>query len=1266
MVAIPPGKFILLFSSILSYSEASSRGPPLRRRCCALPVSFGLVLAAGFLNAALAVAATPSPTTTELTISPAGSVSLGDLVTLKATVSSAGAVVSPGLVLFCNAASAYCEDLNILGQAQLTASGTASLNVRLPIGTHRIRAQFQGTTANAPSSSPTESLTVGGKYPTGISFAVDQGANYLYLDASIIGYGKVAPTGTLAFDDIANHLLPIGTSIIGSSSLTVISLEEILSPLTTGAVADLNRDGKLDQLVYDSANNMVAVFLGNGDGRFTAGQTMPVGTNPDAIAVGDFNNDDKLDFAVANYGDGTVSIFLGNGDGTFSAPTTIAVGQSPNYISVGDFNNDGNADLIVSSALGSSVWLGDGKGGFATFSPQNLPRAISPIRVADINGDGIADLTYVDPDYLIFVYIGTGLGTFNQSATYPAPCGGACKDVIVADFNSDGKPDVAIAGNDSIQVVLGTGEGNFGGAIKIPDALQPLALFVGDFNGDGQLDIGEADANGNIGDPTTNLFLGNGEGEFSLYEWNYENVRAVGDFNGDGLTDLGFGSPADTSVMGWFAPVSLSGVTVTGAPGIHEIFANYEGDATHAASVSGTQGLQGPRAASTVTLEATPTPIAPGQAMLLTATISPALVDGAGPTGTVTFSNGPNPLGTVSVSQGKASFSTTTLPIGSNITLTAFYSGDSNFNFSVSPPVHIMARGTLRPISTIELSVSPAQPVTRGTVVTLTANVLDAGHPVPVGLVNFYSTTSAHPGKTIVGQAQLTANGVATMKFRPPLGSLQFQAVYQGTNTHGGCESAWHNLTVTGKLDTSTTISVDPPNYSATVTAYGPLAASGDVFFADATNSGIELASAPLGPSNAQYFVSRPTSIEVGGGQSSVKVADFNGDGILDAVVNAGGLTILLGNPDGTFTQKSTVSGIGGDFTIADFNGDGIPDIAGLAVGESTTVLVFLGRGDGTFIGQPPVPLPSYYGAASIVSGDFNGDGTPDLLLTSSNFNDNRTVVLLGNGEGGFRLIPPPTLFGMGDEAIVADFNGDGIPDVAVFTLIQEVGALQPSLTILLGNGDGTFVPSSLNLPCDEDSEFTVADFNGDGFPDIVVANCYYSQNLYMLLGTGNATFAPQLLPQAVGDQYDDPLQIATGDLNSDGIPDLVLSNGFDSEMGILLGKGDGTFFPGPVFSVPGGAQEGGAAIADFNGDGISDILSTASDSYYPGDENVTTMYEWHSSVAQTSQATATNVTLPGSGTQQVFALYPGDTNHIGSVSPTVSADGTQATTKEP
>jgi hypothetical protein len=404
-----------------------------------------------------------------------------------------------------------------------------------------------------------------------------------------------------------------------------------------------------------------------------------------------------------------------------------------------------------------------------------------------------------------------------------------------------------------------------------------------------------------------------------------------------------------------------------------------------------------------------------------------------------------------------------------------------------------------------------------------------------------------------------------------------------------------------------------------------------------------------------------------------MKVADFNGDGILDVAAITGDLTILLGNPDGTFTPKSatSLSGIIRDLTVADFNGDGIPDIAVLQDGAPSTVAVFLGRGDGNFTSEPPIPIFSFFGAYSIVSGDFNEDGNPDLLMT--NYNDGSIALLLGNGKGEFRAGPSANLGGQGGPAIVADFNGDGIPDVATLNYASE--SFQFSVYILSGNGDGTFATSGVSLPCDPSGAFAVADFNGDGFQDIVASPCFSvyttdSWGVDMLLGNGNGTFTSLSLPALPIAPIEEPAQAATGDLNGDGIPDLVITNTSGAEIGILLGKGDGTFATGPILQVPGGAWAGEAAVADFNGDGLSDLLIAASPNSFTWDVGtgppiVNDMFEWFSSVAQTSHATATKVTPPGSGAQQVYALYHGDTTHIGSYSATAPAASAEPTDQQ-
>jgi hypothetical protein len=1223
----------------------------LKRRRCFPSVSFGLVLAAGFLHAALAVAATPSPTTTELTISTGNSVAGRVLVTLTASVSASGNPVSPGSVLFCNAQAAYCEDLNILGQAQLTASGSASLNLILPIGSHQIRAEFKGTSSHAPSSSPTESVTVAGKYPTITTFtAVPSPATYA-IQGKVISGGLPAQTGTLNFPDGSNHLIPLVTSPVGPPTFQFTALAALpgTTALTSGAVADLNRDGRLDQLAYDNVNNNVVVLFGNGDGTFVAGPVIPVGRHPDAIAVGDFNNDDILDFAVANQDDNNVYVFLGNGDGTFSAPAAIAVGNTPNYISAGDFNNDGNADLVVSSSAGSSIWIGNGKGGFTLSTAPALPQAFSSIRVADLNGDGNADLVY-SIQSSIHVSLGKGDGTFTTAAAPSVPCGNACVDAVVADFNGDGEPDLAVAsignftnGSGNVSFMTGLGDGTFGA----PTAFSYVfvtSLSVGDFLGDGKVDVFESNLLNYQGELLLDYFVilqGNGDGTFVEFGSLSGTVAAIGDFNSDGMTDLALSTPTAISLASWQTTVADSRATVTGSLGIHNVFANYEGDATHAASASAALGLQGPKAATTTTLQASPTPIAPGQAMQLVATVSPSLAGQDRATGTITFSNGPNTLGVVPVSDGRAVFSTTVLPIGSNISLTAHYSGNSDFIASTSLPIYLTTRGALRPGSTIALGVSPASTAPQGTVVTLSAKVFDAGQPLTIGLVTFYGSTSAHPGKTILGQAQLTPAGVATMKFKPPLGSLAFQAIYQGTNSHAGCASTWQALTVTGKLATSTLISANPPNYSAAVTAYGLLPASGQVTFADATNSNLAFATAPLIPVNTlttQYSLTPAPSPSVVNGQLALATADFNGDGILDiATFTSSGFSILLGNPDGTFTQKFTtnVAGYLPSLAVADFNGDGIPDVAVLQVGDPHgSIFVFLGRGDGTLTSQPTLVVGEW--SASLVSGDFNGDGIPDLIATNL---DDTTNVLLGNGDGTFRAVPSPNLGSSAvGTAIVADFNGDGIPDVAT-------GVYGDGVILLLGNGDGTFVTRFLPFYT-QVAPLTLAeaDFNGDGIPDLLLTGAL--QGLTLLLGNGDATFATYKL---LGGLPDDNVTSITGDLNGDGIPDLVIQDWSNSELDILLGKGDGTFVQGPDLPLPTPGIEGsaGIAIGDFNGDGLPDLLAVSG-------FGAPAMYEWLSAVTQTSLATAKNVTPPGTGTQQVYAIYPGDATHTSSVSATV------------
>ncbi len=216
-----------------------------------------------------------------------------------------------------------------------------------------------------------------------------------------------------------------------------------------------------------------------------------------------------------------------------------------------------------------------------------------------------------------------------------------------------------------------------------------------------------------------------------------------------------------------------------------------------------------------------------------------------------------------------------------------------------------------------------------------------------------------------------------------------------------------------------------------------------------------------------------------------------------------------------------------------------------------------------------------------------NADGAPDLVTANGQSGD--VSVLLGNGDGTFQA---QQTFPVGIDPIsvaVADLNADSVPDIVT------ANARSNDVSVLMGSGDGTFQPHQTFPVVDQPQlpnlrytpsgiSVAAADLNADGVPDLVTTN-FNSHDVSVLLGNGDGTFGPQqTIP--VGNR---PHSVAVADLNADGVPDLVTTNSQSGDVSVLLGNGDGTFQAQQTFPVGIGPRS--VAVADLNADGAPDLV---------------------------------------------------------------------------
>jgi len=688
------------------------------------------------------------------------------------------------------------------------------------------------------------------------------------------------------------------------------------------------------------------------------------------------------------------------------------------------------------------------------------------IVVGDLNSDGNLDLVTVNSGS-VPVLLGNADGTFQPAVNYTVPSNSII--VQLGDFNGDGKLDILVASRStsvpivSVSVLLGNGDGTFQ-AQKVTNVANSSCqcLAIGDFNGDSKLDVALPVSLPQLGESALAVMLGNGDGTFqppvtaNPGPFPTPNCFQAADFNNDGILDIVSGTETNSSVGtpisvflgkgdGTFQPpVNTTALLGPGGLAVADFTGDGKLDLAFSTSPYGNSVSVLPGNADGTFQPAISTAFQyEDSCCLFSADLNgdgkQDLVLG-GSSITVLLGNGDGTFQLPGLSAYDLSGGG---PLGA-----AF--GDFNkdgkldittlaYN-SVASVAFGKGDGTFQLDSVVDVGWSGLGGSGGSAVAVLADDFTGHGN---TDLFEILGYTELEPFFVV-----LPANGNGA--FQSPAAGVQLQSCYYN-DPQTACSAAVGDFNGDGKFDVAITGNISSGPQTIQV---GVLLGNGDGTF--------------------------KSEVDYGGGGSSIDLGDINNDGITDIVTSGGSadnVSFLLGKGDGTFGFPTTVpiNGTANFVATADFNNDGNLD---LAVGTGSAVAILLGNGNGTFGPEMDYPIPA--GVTTLAVGDFNGNGRIDLVAGSSS--SNSVSVLLNTGGGAFSVATYPVL-GNVTYVGVGDFNGDGIPDLAVLNN-------QVDISILVGNGDGTFQPAvSFGTGDAADTQFAIADLNGDGSPDIAVGN---------------------------------------------------------------------------------------------------------------------------------------------------------------------------------
>lgn len=326
----------------------------------------------------------------------------------------------------------------------------------------------------------------------------------------------------------------------------------------SNATADLDGDGDLDLLFVNYISDNVSVLFNDGNGGFTAGTPVPVTNGPRQIKARDLDGDGDIDFLATNYAGNNVTVALNNGNGTFTAGTPVPVGSVPRGLGAADLDGDGDIDFVSVNYQSNnlSVMINDGNATFTQKAGSPLAVGTRPVQmvITDLDGDGDRDLAVTNnSNNNVSILINNGHAVF--AARAPVATGAGPRGITAGDLDGDGDQDLVATdfGAGTVSVMLNKGGGGFKPATHFATGNNPYDVKLGDLDGDRDLDMVVS----NSGSSSLTVLLNNGSGAFTPASGSPFAVGvspgglSLGDFDGDGDLDISstnFGSNT-TSIL---------------------------------------------------------------------------------------------------------------------------------------------------------------------------------------------------------------------------------------------------------------------------------------------------------------------------------------------------------------------------------------------------------------------------------------------------------------------------------------------------------------------------------------------------------------------------------------------------------------------------------------------------------------------------------------------------------------------------------------------